>query len=173
MPPPQKSQCSEPGDQDQRREPSHLHQVPAFSQWNADSGATLSVQGAAHVHMQPVVDSWCLLNRLLTALVKGVRHTLVTCLPFDCHRERPCLGGVRVRGPRAQPMIMTAANHQTHCKPAAGVEPAVRTELAALDFDFARTHRLKLPGTAHYLMLVRRQYADRAKHSWTCRGITN
>src|ERR1035441_5571694 len=20
-------------------------------------------------------------------------HTLVTCLPFDCHRDRPCLGG--------------------------------------------------------------------------------
>jgi hypothetical protein len=70
-------------------------------------------------------------------------------------------------------MIMTAINHQMHWKPAPGVEPAVRTEEAGLNFDFARTRRLKLPGPAHYLMLVRRQYADRAKLSWTCRGITN
>lgn len=82
-------------------------------------------------------------------------------------------GGIRARSLRTKPMNMTAINHQMHWKPAAGVEPTVRTDGAGLKFDFARTRRMKLPGPAQYLILVRRRYADRAKVSWAFRGMTN
>ena len=78
-----------------------------------------------------------------------------------------------MRCPRAQPMNMTAINHQMLWKPTAGVEPAIRTEGALVSFDFGRARREKLPGPAHYLILVRQQHANRARLSWALRDRMN
>lgn len=44
-------------------------------------------------------------------------------------------------------------------------ETSLRTKAASPRFDFARARKEKPLGPAHYLMLARRQHADRAKFS--------
>ena len=70
-------------------------------------------------------------------------------------------------------MNTIATNLQMPEKPAAAVKLADGTEGAPARFGFAQTRKKRLLGPAQYLILVRQQYADRAKVPWVCRGMTN
>jgi len=70
-------------------------------------------------------------------------------------------------------MNTTATEVQVHWQPAAEDKPAVRPEGPSPRFDFAGARKEKLLGPAHYLILVRRQHAGRAKLSWSFRSLTN
>ena len=70
-------------------------------------------------------------------------------------------------------MNTIATNLQMPEKPAAAVRLPDGTEGASARFGFAQTRKEKPPGPGHYLILVRRHHADRAKLSRTFRSITN
>jgi hypothetical protein len=76
-------------------------------------------------------------------------------------------------GEKAQPMSTPANSIRIHWKASPGFQPAIQAEGTLRGFDFARVRKQRPPGSVHYLILARRDYAERTKVSWACRNMAN